>query len=99
ETIGYPTTGILVESVEEIFDRAEESDRRDGCAECLEIPGEKAAPEILAEREQEHRRRYGDDVAFQAKESNEAVAPRGHAITSCAGCWSHRAPSEALGRL
>src|SRR5207249_10883471 len=66
-SIAYPSARVLVDAVEEVLARPEEPDGGDGCAEHLQVLRQEALPEVLAEREQEHRDGHGDDIALEAE--------------------------------
>ena len=49
EAIAEPAAGILIHAVEKVFDAAEEADRTNRRAECLEVFRQELSPEALAE--------------------------------------------------
>ena len=67
QPVGKPAAGILVQRIEEIPCRAEETDGRDGRAERLQVFRQESLPQILAEREQEHRDGDRDNVPLEAE--------------------------------
>src|SRR3989442_10617958 len=71
-SIADPSAGILVDAIEEVLARPEEADGGDRCAENLEVFWHEALPEVLAEREEEHRRGHGNDVALEAERIADA---------------------------
>src|SRR5437867_1363717 len=71
-SIADPPPRVLVDAIEEVLARPEEPDGGDRRPEDLEVLGQKALPEVLAEGEQEHRHRDRDDVAFEPERGADA---------------------------
>src|SRR3989449_213412 len=71
-SIADPPARVLVDAIEEVLARPEEPDGGDRRPKDLEVLGQKALPEVLAEGEQEHRHRDRDDVAFEPERGADA---------------------------
>ena len=65
---------ILIQAVQEILDRSEQSNCDYRSTERLQIPWNEPAPEVLAECEKKHRGRNGDDVALEREDFDESTA-------------------------
>jgi len=76
--IGDPSAWVLVHAVQEILTRPEEPDGSDGRTERLEVLRHETFPEVLAEREQEHRHGDGHDIALQPERIGDASSRGRH---------------------
>ena len=65
--IADPPPGILIDAIEQVLAGTKEADGGDGRAERFQVFGQESLPEVLAEREQEHRKGDGDDVALETE--------------------------------
>jgi hypothetical protein len=67
ESVSDPAPRILIGPVEKVAKRSVETDRRNGCAQSLEVLWNKPLPQLLAERKRERRDRDGDDVPIEVE--------------------------------
>ena len=80
--VARPAAGILVEAVERVLHAAIGADREDGGAESLEVLGQKAPPEVLTERHEEHRADDGERVPLEREQVAHAAEPAGRVTAS-----------------
>src|SRR5215211_254402 len=99
--VAHPTARVLIKAIQQVLSTPVGTDCNDRCAERLEILGQEPAPEVFAERHEEHRADHGRGIPLEPEcrgDPAETRRPyrsdrlRAHDLRNGAHCrlrWTH----------
>jgi hypothetical protein len=76
KSIRNPASGILIDSIEEIFGGPEQADQRNARTQSFQILGQEFLPKLLTEAQQENSARRCCDIALKAEKVSQPCDTR-----------------------